>query len=354
VTFLAQYKAQGIDPRGYDMKHFVDDIEAIRQQLNYEKIALIGNSFGSQWALSYIRMYPSKVDRALFSGIEPMENNYDDPDGRWKVLEKIAADAEADPVLSKQIPEGGLMEAFKTVITRLENNPVSVQLIDEDSGEVEIIVVGADDLRYNLMNEGDRSYTSEIESWPKYILEMYQGDFRLLASNSIGRIYNSSSKMINPLVNNSLGISKQREVLLDSRESKRWLGDVNVHYTATRDVCPAPKVSDEFLQPVKNNIPMILIHGDMDMSTPHGNATELMEYLENGHLISVKRGFHNAKRALIFKDSLLIDKVYGFMNLDFEQDSFQDFSETIPSEYELPAFKFWPIDGESLYDRYSK
>jgi pimeloyl-ACP methyl ester carboxylesterase len=353
VAHIAKFESKGIDPKGYDIIHFIDDIEAIRKRLNYQKIALIGNSFASQWALGYIQRYPKNVDRALFSGIEPLDNNYDDPDGRWKVLEKIDAYAQTDPNIAQDLPEGGLLNAFKTIITKLEEQPEKVYLKDVESGKQEVMVVGADDLRYSLMNRFSGSYIGDVESWPKYITEMFHGDFRLLAMLSKGRIYNSSSIMTNPLFNNSIGISREREQIINSRASKKWLGDINAHYTSTRDVCPAPKVDNRFREHVKHDIPILLIQGDMDMKTPYRNAESLMNYLENGHLISVKRGFHNAKRALIFQDSLLINKVYGFMNIDFDKSDFSSFKKTLPSTYELPKFNFWPIKGESLFEKYN-
>ena len=48
---LKELKADNIDPSGYDIHNIIDDIEDIRQFLNYEKVALVGTSFGSQWAL---------------------------------------------------------------------------------------------------------------------------------------------------------------------------------------------------------------------------------------------------------------------------------------------------------------
>lgn len=350
AEYIEAYTAKGIDLRGYDVMHFVEDIEVIRKQFGYEKIALIGNSFATQWALAYIRQYPERVDRALFSGIEPLNNNYDDPDGIWEVLAKVNAHALADSEISKDLPPGGIPEVFKTLIARLEKEPQSVQL--EEDGEAYSLVVGADDLRYNYLNPMARSYKGELESWPKYLMDMYRGDFRLLASLSQGRKYRSSSLMINPLFNNSLGITQEREALLESRSSARWLGDVNDHYTATRDVCPAPKVEESFLEPIKHDIPIVIIHGDLDLSTPYTNATELMPFLQNGHLITVKRGSHNAKRALIFSDRDLMNQIYEFMNLDFTVDDFQTFRQELPSEYELPEFEFLPIGGESLYERY--
>ncbi|MEL7118691.1 MAG: alpha/beta hydrolase [Bacteroidota bacterium] len=349
---IKTFQEKGVDLKGYDIIHFVDDIEAVRRHLEVDKLALMGNSFGSQWGLGYIQRYPDHVDRAIFSGVEPLDHNYDDPQGLWAILERIDAYAKADPTLKNQIPEKGFVAIFKTIIERLEAKPFAVN-VTNDEGEKETIVVGIDDLRLMYMNPAARSYIEEIESWPAYIMDVYNNeDYRLLAEYVRGRIYNSSSRMINPLFNNSLGISKEREEELNNRPAKRWLGDINSHYTTTRDICPAPKVDPAFRQHVRHNIPMILIQGDLDASTPYENATFLMDYLENGHLITVKRGFHNAKRAMIFDNPDLVKKVYSFMDQDFKQVDFQDFKSDLPTVYELSKFNFWPItDGESLYEK---
>ncbi|MEM6628339.1 MAG: alpha/beta fold hydrolase [Bacteroidota bacterium] len=346
------YTDKGMDLAGYDIFHFVDDIEAVRKQLGYKKIALIGNSFASQWGLGYMQRYPERVDRALFSGVEPLDHNYDDPEGIWKVFETIDTYARADEAIAQYLPEGGLLEAFTAVIERLEKTPQYARLTID--GEEMDVAVGADDLRYCLTYPRVRSYHAEIESWPKYIMELYQGEYSSLASISQGRIYNSTSRMINPLFNNSLGISPEREAILNSRPSRRWLGEINSHYVSTRDICPAPKVPAEFRQHKSHDIPTLLIQGDMDMSTPYENATFLMEYLENGHLITVKRGFHNAKRALIFADSTLMNQIYEFMNMDFGETDFQTFKSSLPDTYEMPPFEFWPIEGETLFERYRR
>lgn len=356
-AYAAQTKAyteQGIDLRGYDVLHFVDDIEAVRRQLNVEKIALVGVSFASQWALGYVQRYPEHVDRALLSGVEPLDYNYDDPQERWKVLEKIEAYAMADSNIARDLPKIGLLEAFKTIIDRLEKKPETVVLKGINDGEDETIVVGADDLRFNYLNPEGNTYADDAQSWPKYITEMYRGDFRFLALMSQGRIYNSSSRMINPLFNNSLGVSKEREAEINDKPAYKWLGDVNNHYTWTRDICPSPKVSADFRIPKKHDIPIVLIQGDMDTNTPYGNSEFLIKHLEKGHLLTIKRGFHNAKRAMIFADRELTNSVYEFMNIDFESTSFETFKKTLPNEYALPEFKFWPIQSESLYKKYAE
>lgn len=80
---IAKYDSLGLDLRGYDIKHFVDDVHAVKSYLGFDKICLVGNSFGSQWGLAYIQQYPEHVERALFSVVEPLDNNYDDPSEMW-------------------------------------------------------------------------------------------------------------------------------------------------------------------------------------------------------------------------------------------------------------------------------
>ena len=349
ANFIKKYTDNGVDLRGYDILHFIDDIEAVRRFYDYEKIALIGNSFGSQWALGYIQRYQERVDRALLSGVEPLDNNYDDPDGIWKVLELINSYAMVDTLLAKSLPANGLIAALTTIIKRLESKP-AITTITRNGEEIKV-TVGPDDLRFHLMYPGSRSYIDEIESWPKYIMEMYNGDFRMLADASIGRIYNSSSLMIDPLVNNSLGISKEREEMLNSRASVEWLGNINAEYTSTRDICPSPKVNEIFKRPKQYAVPMIIIHGDMDMSTPYENATSLINHFENGHLLTVKRGFHNAKRVIILQEPELADLIFSFMNIDFSTQGFTEFQHKLPDTHELPSFNFWPIGGNSLYEK---
>jgi len=346
------YKDQGIDLAGYDIINFTDDIESVRKLLGAEKIALIGNSFGSQWALAYMQRYPDHVDRALLSCVEPLDHNYDDPQGVWKVLEKIEQHAQADTSILKNLPDVGLIEAYKTIVRRLEISPVSVPINVPGEEINDTIIIGVDDFRFDRMNPFARGRLERIESWPKYISELYKGDYRALALVlAYYRGGRSSRRMIDPLVNNSLGISTEREAVIANRSVIKWLGDINVTYTATKSVCPTKLVDDDFRTHQIHRIPTIIIHGDMDISTPYENATYLMNYLKQGHLVTVVNGTHSAKRSLILSDSKLASKIYNFMNVDFSQESFINFKEGLPNKYRLPQFEFWQIRGESIFER---
>jgi pimeloyl-ACP methyl ester carboxylesterase len=53
----------------YTARDSADDVEAVRQALGMEKIALLGGSYGAQVAFTYAQRYPSRVDRLVLDSI---------------------------------------------------------------------------------------------------------------------------------------------------------------------------------------------------------------------------------------------------------------------------------------------
>jgi pimeloyl-ACP methyl ester carboxylesterase len=60
-----ELKADGIDVEHYNILSVVDDIEAARAALGYEKINLTGGSYGGAVVLTYCLRYPKRVHRAV-------------------------------------------------------------------------------------------------------------------------------------------------------------------------------------------------------------------------------------------------------------------------------------------------
>lgn len=64
----ARLTAAGIDLDGYDLVEVVDDIEAARAALGYERIDLLAVSWGTQIALTHCARHPGRVRRMRSSG----------------------------------------------------------------------------------------------------------------------------------------------------------------------------------------------------------------------------------------------------------------------------------------------
>ncbi|HAH45982.1 alpha/beta fold hydrolase [Gimesia sp.] len=335
------------DLKGYDIQHLVDDVEAIRLAHGYEQIAFRGGSFGSQWALAYLNQYPQHVERMLLSGVEPLNHTYDSPNGIWNVFEKV--EAQARDSTSIKLPEVGLLGALKAVITKLEKEPVRVRGRHPRRGGAAEIVIGADDVRYYLrrpiLNSSVHSRRL-LELWPKMVLELYQEDYQYLAAKIIDdRPDLTQHPLLLTLVDNSLGITDQRLKLLEKEEAHRWLGDVNLLYTATQAVTPTPTVSDAFRQFKEYETPVLLIHGTLDRSTPIENAQELLIYFPRGHLITVQGGTHAALHHAASFDPRFLEYLTDFFKTTNPTDAFQ----RIPEKITLPPLQFEANGSPSLF-----
>lgn len=338
---------QGFDLRGYDILHLVDDVEAIRKAHGYEKIALRGTSFGSQWALAYHRRYPDHVDRMLLAGVEPLDLACDHPDWIWNVYERIEAEARK----SMNLPKEGLLGAVKAIVERFERQPLVVRGVHPKRKVEAKVKLGPEDFQYYLHRRyprppGSVHHRNTLGEWPKFVLEIFRGDYDYLASRTFDdRPERYRGQILLTLVDNSLGISKSREDEFDKSTARRWLGDINFLNTATRGVTPTPDVGDEFRSPQKSETPLLMVHGDLDLSTPIENAEELLKFFPNGKLIRVRGGTHAATIQANSADKNFVNYLTRF--LEAKDPS----SVALPDSIQLPPLKFAPLARPSLFDQ---
>jgi pimeloyl-ACP methyl ester carboxylesterase len=344
---VKQCEEQGFDLRGYDILHLVDDVEAIREAYRYEKIALRGSSFGSQWSLAYHRRHPQRVDRMLLAGVEPLDLAGDHPDWIWNVYERIEAEARQ----SLELPKIGLLGAVKAIVERLEKKPLEVRGVHPKRKIVAKVKLGPGDFQYYLHRRYPRPpwsihYRKTLGELPKFVMEIFNGDYDYLASRTIDdRPEKYRGQILLTLVDNSLGIPKFREDEFNQSVARRWLGDINHSISATRGVAPTPVVSDEFRAAQKSTTPLLMVHGDLDLSTPIENAEGLLELFPNGKLLRVQGGTHGATTQAQSADKNFVNYLIRYVEAD------EPNRVELPKTIKLPPLKFAPLGKPSLFDQ---
>ena len=355
---LRYWRKRGVDVNGYDILNIVDDVYELRDALGYDKIILRGCSFGSQWSFAYLKRWPETVDRALLSGVEPLDFAYDSPRWIWDSLGRLSRQAEKSSTLRGAIPPEGLLEVIKTLVQRLEKNPVSVELVDPSTDAPVTVVVGADDLRTRL-----RGYSflmrstahANLAHWPRFVLEMTQGDFRFLAALALeSRKGEAAPPLITYSIDNSIGITKDRDTRLLREAENRWLA-MNQGYRATRRSFSAIDVGDAFRADQRSTVPTLLVSGDLDWSTPIENAEHALGFLKIGHLVTVKGATHcplNREEQLLAQQPATAEALRRFVDLEFDATSAAEFFATLPKAVELQPIEFAPVTETSLYDEW--
>ena len=114
------------------------------------------------------------------SGLEGPDHTYDNPSGVLAALRRVAEEAQDDRDLGRLIPDEGLVESFAQTIHRLDREPATAQITDDD-GTREIEITG-DDLRGMAYGYTRRASTrGAIRSWPSDILRLIWGDWSGIA-----------------------------------------------------------------------------------------------------------------------------------------------------------------------------
>ncbi len=122
---------------------------------------------------------------------------------------------------------------------------------------------------------------------------------------------------LNFVINGSLGISDERKQLLDREPAKRWLGDLNWSVDETRSLINAPSLDEKFQNLQTLDIPVLLIQGDLDFSTPFENAIAQAKFLPNSHLIRIKGGTHAATYNAVGTIRVDTNRTFKISNFDF-------------------------------------
>ena len=270
---VERYRRTEVDLRGYSILECVEDVNELRKKFGYQKIVLRGQSFGSQWSFGYLKKYPEAVERALLTGVEPLNNAYDMPSHVFNAVQRMWSYIDEDPKFKPYLPDGGMMRVALTVIERLENKPVEVFA---KGGKKPVRIIGPDDFPW----------------WdPTAILELYYHRYDRWAQP---RNYSIASRtLIQPLIDSSLGVTAQRRTQLWNDPAVRFISRSNFSSSlATANIWPSPDVGDDFRTPVICKVPVVFVNGDWDTKTPIENMRQIAPFFPNSKQVVVHRAGH--------------------------------------------------------------
>ncbi len=279
--------AAGVDLTAYNSVASANDLEAIRQLLGYEQFNLVGVSYGTRLAQTFMRQYPDSVRSAVLDSIVPVESDL------WTNLapeaqgafEQLFAGCAADAACAEANPD--LENRFFALLDRLDAESIEVELRDLLAGdEVTAIVDGDDVLGMVFQALYDQSLFSVI---PAMVGEVENGDYRAIEYLGSIRLtnlpYSADAMQISVECNEEIAFESAEELAAVAPTDPGYvrLGELDGEATLF-DICavwPAGSAPEVESEPVVSDLPTLLLAGGYDPITRPGNADIVARSLSN-------------------------------------------------------------------------
>jgi pimeloyl-ACP methyl ester carboxylesterase len=304
---IKAFERRGIDLNGYNSIESAHDIDAVRDYIGYTEIIPMGFSYGTHLGLSYLKYHEDNVERAILVGVEGLDDTFKMPLDLDQQFHKLNALIQKDSMLSQSIPD--LTELYRRVVAKMEAQPITVE-IETPIKLKRKVKVGKFGLDFILKR--DMGDTNDIPVLPKMLAQIEKGDYSLL-TYYVEKRYKRFLAI--PAMNFSMDIASgggnERIRTIRAQEDESLFGKINnFPYLDLHGVWPVKDLGEEFRAPIKTNVPVLLLTGDLDINTPSYQAANIADQLPNSIHLEVKNAGH--EQIMYFWDSM--KAIMDFMN----------------------------------------
>ena len=295
VKSLRQTLEQRADLTQYTTSIAMDDLDDVRAWLGYDRIHLLGTSYGTRAALVYMRQHPERVCTATLIGVAPtylkMPTYHAQAGAR--AMDLLLQQCEQDAQCHAAFPQIG--DDWTNVLAQLERQPARVEYsLPDKSGPVMLEVhngVFAEKIRTWMYG---REQASRI---PLIIHQAAHGNFGPFLREAIG-------PSIPDFIADGMYLSvtcAEDVPFIDQAEAAHLnagnpFGNYRVfQQTRACSMWPQGKIPTDFREPVSSNIPVLIFSGNMDPVTPPQRGEEVARYLPNSRHVIIPQAGHGVE-----------------------------------------------------------
>ena len=289
-------EAQGHDLRWYGTTEAIEDLERLRQAMGAPQLNLIAGSYGTRVAQAYMRRYPDAVRTAVLDGLVPpgLALGQEHALNLERALELQAAHCDSRPACAERF--GSLRASLSELSSLLQGQEQIVTVAGPRKGEPMEVPLSADTLSavVRLFSYG-RDSASLL---PLVLDEARQGRPEMLASQA-AILLDAMAEGIYHGMQLSVSCSEDMPRLqADPDDAQRLLGEALTHFMRLQCAqWPSKPIDADFFEPVRVNVPTLLLSGEWDPVTPPSYGETVAADLPNArHFVLPGQG-HIVMRA---------------------------------------------------------
>ncbi|MFL6229537.1 MAG: alpha/beta hydrolase [Pyrinomonadaceae bacterium] len=275
----------------------MDDLDDVRAWLGYDRINLIGLSYGTRAALVYMRQHTERVRAAVLLGVAPTYSRlpmYHAPSAQRTML-LLLAECAADAACQGAYPRA--REELGELLEKLGRRPARVKyVLPTSKREVSITIrrdVFAEKLRSQMYDPAG------ARRLPYVIHRAAVGDFAPFLKMTVSDAPAPAASDFSIADGMYLSVTCAEDVpLIDLREAERvsrdtFFGDYRVRQQ--RRACRSWRratLPAGYEQPVASNAPVLVLSGYMDPVTPPAWGAEVASHFPQGRNVVIRHHAH--------------------------------------------------------------
>jgi pimeloyl-ACP methyl ester carboxylesterase len=290
------------DARMYTTTIAMGDYNLVREAMGYDKINIMGVSYGTRAAQVYLRRFPETVRTVTLDSVIPMQLALGQEHAPMldRAVEAVFKDCAAEKTCNSLYPRHS--EELKALFAQLRNNPQQITIINPVSGQPQEMLLSADTLAVAIRF---LSYASETQALiPLLIHEaLTTGNLARLASQAI-LVMTGLNEMLSKGMELSVLCSEDYPFIdLDADYSSSLMGNIFLEIIDLQcKVWPHGEVPDDFHQAVTSELPVLLMSGERDPVTPPQYAAQTAETFPNSLNLVAKGQAHSVMRNICLRD----------------------------------------------------
>jgi pimeloyl-ACP methyl ester carboxylesterase len=294
----SEFDKRKVDVSQYTTPALADDVADLVTAMHLQKVNLYGISYGTRWALEVMRRHPDFIRSVVLDGVYPPQINgeQNEPEIVRTAFEQLYADCASDQLCRSRNPN--LANNTRAAITEADARPINLTL-DLDAGPQAARLDSAKLLLVllHMMREGEAAMI------PEAITALRNGDRRLITQfaemleDDEGALTEQNAQQFGGLFNTIECRESWAAVDQAAREQAVQAGGIyslSAQMSRLGPYCPVwrvPVAPPAERQPVKSDLPTLLLSGGYDWLTPPSWGRDAAKYLSlSRHVIFRAQG----------------------------------------------------------------
>ena len=292
-----RWEEEGIDLHAFNMVQHADDIALVTQTLGYDRFNYYGTSYASQLGLYILRQHPQRLRTIILDATIATDSDIGayQLESFSRALSNIFRACDRDRLCRQYYPN--LEQKFADLLEQLQQNPQDLAIAIEREEREDYYYLSSNTFTTFVRNflYDAHQYAPQL---PRLIYDLSREDFTLFKN-----IYRQRLEETFPLADGMrfatvCAAPNPPIPPLSLPSALNYLEKITTISTTLSGFCeffyPVTPLPDRVYEPVRSDIPALILHGEYDPITPLPYGEYVARFLPNAYVFEYPGLGHGA------------------------------------------------------------